>query len=181
MNQEPRRSRTRREWCSYGKAGSAAALALALASVDGPAPPHGPLTTALTTGALPEGLRRSGMAPGAGVAQAWDEWCDTDPLLLVITPKGSVVPVFYLTGVQLPAHLALALLGLLSVRYSAVPAPGGGTRVEVSVTVPNGLLGQRHPARLTVSSGALGTGHVYGTDTGLTGERLTVRFRLAAS
>jgi hypothetical protein len=102
MYQEPRQSRTRREWWRYGKVGSAAAL-------------------------------------------------------------------------------AVALLGLLSARYSAVPAPGGGTQVEVSVTVPNGLLGQRHPARLKVSSGALGTGHVYGTDTGLTGERLTVRFRLAAS
>ena len=86
-----------------------------------------------------------------------------------------------MTGVRLPAHLALALLGLLTVRYTVAPAPGGGTQVEVSVTVPDGLLGQRHPARLKVSTGALGTGHVYGTDTGLTGERLKVRFRLAAS
>ena len=68
------------------------------------------------------------MAPGAAVAQASDEWCDTDPLLLVITPQGNVVPVFYMTGVQLPLHLGLALLGLLTVRYTAVPAPGGGRR-----------------------------------------------------
>ena len=153
MNREARRSRTRRAWWRYGRYGGAAALALALAGAGG---------------------------PGGGVAQAYDEWCDTDPLLLVITPQGNVVPVFYMTGVQLPLQLGLALLGLLTMHYTAVPAPGGGTQVDVSVTVPNGLLGQRHPARLKVSSGALGSGHVYGTDTGLTGEQLVVRFHLSS-
>ena len=49
----------------------------------------------------------------------------------------------------------------------------------MNVTVPNGLLGARYPARLKVSSGALGTGTVYGTDTGPTGETLTVQFHLS--
>ena len=57
-------------------------------------------------------------------------------------------------------------------------AGAGGTQVEISVTVPNDLRGRSHPARLTVSSLALGKGTLYGTDSGRTGERLTVRFRL---
>ena len=64
--------------------------------------------------------------------------------------------------------------------YTAVPAQGGGTQVTVNVTVPNGLLGARHDARLTVSSQVLGTGILYGRDTGLTGETLTVQFHLSA-
>jgi hypothetical protein len=129
----------------------------------------------------PEALQRSGVAPGAAVAQAWDEWCDTDPVLLVVTPQGSIVSLFYMTGVQTALQVGLALLGLLTVSYTAVPAQGGGTQVTVNVRVPNGLLGARYPARLKVSSGALGTGTVYGTDTGLTGETLTVQFHLSIS
>jgi hypothetical protein len=121
------------------------------------------------------------VAPGARAAEASDEWCDTDPLLLLITPQGNVVPLFYMTGVRLARHLALALLGLLTVSYTAVPAQGGGTQVTVNVVVPNGLLGARHDARLKVSTGALGTGTVFGTDTGLTGETLTVQFHLSVS
>jgi hypothetical protein len=140
------------------------------------------VTLALATAGAPVApgtLQRSGVAPGAAVVQASDEWCDTDPLLLIVTPQLNVVPVFYMTGVRLPQHLALALLGLLTVSYTAVPAQGGGTQVTVNVVVPNGLLGARHDARLKVSSGALGTGTVYGTDTGLTGEALTVQFHLS--
>ena len=64
--------------------------------------------------------------PGAGRAQASDEWCDTDPLLLVITPQGNIVPVFYMTGVKLPLHLGLALLGLLTDALHGRPGPGRG-------------------------------------------------------
>ena len=160
---EPRWSRTRRGSFRYGSA-----VALALATAGAPGAPG-----------APGALQRSGVAPGAAVAQASDEWCDTDPLLLVVTPQGNLVPVFYLTGVQAPLQVGLALLGLLSMTHTAVPAPGGGTQVTVTVTVPNGLLGARYPARLKVSSGALGTGTVYGTDTGLTGEALTVQLHLS--
>ena len=68
----------------------------------------------------------AGWRPGAGVAQAYDEWCDTDPLLLVITPQGNIVPVFYMTGRR--CRWGLALLGLLSMSYTAVPAEGAGRR-----------------------------------------------------
>ena len=107
--------------------------------------------------------------PAAPAALAWDEWCDSDPVLLIRTPAGTIVPVYYLTGVQGPTHLVGGLLGNLSATYTAEPA-GGGTRVTVRVTVPNGLLGATYATRLTVSSGPLGTGDVYGATTGRSGE-----------
>jgi hypothetical protein len=161
--QEPRGSRTRRGYFRYGSA-----VALGLATAGAP----------VGQGA-PEALQGSGVAPGAGAAEASDEWCDTDPLLLIETPQKHTVLVYYMTGVQTPLQVGLALLGLLTVSYTAVPAQGGGTQVTVNVLVPNGLLGTRYPARLTVSSQAMGTGTVYGRDTGLTGEALTVQFHLS--
>ena len=136
--------------------GTAAGLALAAAAWPGPAP--APL---------------AGRLPGAPVAWAGDEWCETDPLLLVRTPAGYTVPIYYLTGVQAPANLGNGLLAVLSARYTAAPAPGG-TRVVVSVTVPPGPDAASFPTRLTVSAGPWGTRTVYGTTTGTAGAPMTV-------
>jgi hypothetical protein len=98
-------------------------------------------------------------------------------VLLIRTPAGNIVPVYYLTGVQGPPHLVGGLLGNLSADYTAEPAEGR-TRVSVRVTVPDGLLGTTYATRLTVSSGVLGTGTVYGTTTGTSGAAMQVRFFL---
>jgi hypothetical protein len=119
--------------------------------------------------------------PGAGVAEAGDEWCDVDPILLIKTPKGNLATVFYLTGVCGPRDLVGALLGLLSADYSVQP-DGDGTRVTLDVLVPKGLLGlgfgSPRPTRLKVTSGLLGSGDHYGSTTGETGKVMTVDFRL---
>jgi len=119
--------------------------------------------------------------PGAGVAEAGDEWCDVDPILLIQTPRGNIAAVFYLTGVLGPRDLVGALLGLLSADCS-VKADGDGTLVTLNVVVPKGLLGlgfgAARPTRLTVTSGPLGTGDHYGATTGETGKVMTVGFRL---
>ena len=120
---------------------------------------------------LPAGLL------AATPAWAWDEWCDSDPVLLIWTPEGKVVPVYYLTGVQGPKHLVSGLLGNLSARYSAETA-AGGTLVTVSVVVPSGLFGAAYATRVMVSSGPLGSGHVYGAATGRSGEPMQVQFAL---
>lgn len=120
-----------------------------------------------------------GPAPGRplGAPAAWagDEWCETDPLLLVRTPAGQLVPLYYLTGVQAPAYVGNGLLAALSASAAAAPAPGGGTRVVVSVTVPPGADGASFPTRLTVSTGPWGTLTVYGTTTGAAGTPMTVQ------
>ena len=125
----PRWSRTRRGSFRYGSA-----VALALATAGAPVAPG-----------APDALQRSGVVPGAAVAEASDEWCDTDPLLLVTTPQGNVVPVFYMTGVQTPLQVGLALLGLLSMTYTAVPAQGGGRRSRSPSRCPTASWGPATP------------------------------------
>jgi hypothetical protein len=119
--------------------------------------------------------------PGAGVAEAGDEWCDVDPVLLVVTPKGNLTTVFYLTGVLGPRDLVGALLGLITASYT-VQSDGDGTRVRLTVTVPRGLLGlgagPARPTRLKVTSGLLGSGVQYGSTTGETGKPMSLDFRL---
>jgi hypothetical protein len=145
-----------------GRAGSAAAVGLAAA-------------------AWPSLGRKDGRPawplPGTGVAEANDEWCDTDPIRLIITPEGSVVAVYYLTGVKGTLGLVGSLLSHLAVQHTAVP-DNGGTMVTLSVTVPDGLLSDSYQTRLTCSSGALGTGTVYGSTEGTSGRAMQLAFRL---
>jgi hypothetical protein len=133
-----------------GAAGAAAALALW--------PGHGP-------GGL-----------GVPVAHAGDEWCDTDPLLVIRTPAGHLVPVYCLIGVFGAAALVAGLVAGLTPTYT-VAAAGDRTRVTVTAAVPCGG-GAGYPTRLTVSSQALGAGEVYGQTTGACGEPLAVAFFL---
>jgi hypothetical protein len=111
------------------------------------------------------------------VAEAGDEWCDTDPIRLIITPAGNVVAVYYLTGVKGTLGLVGSLLSHLAAKHTAVP-DDGGTRVTLSVTVPDGLLGASYDTRLTCSSGALGSGTVYGRAEGTSGQAMSLAFRL---
>jgi hypothetical protein len=124
---------------------------------------------------LPASLPAGPLA--ATSAWAWDEWCDSDPVLLIWTPEGRVVPVYYLTGVQGPAYIVGGLLGNLSAAYTAETADGG-TLVTLRVVVPNGLFGATYATRVMVSTGPLGTGDVYGATTGRSGEPMQVQFAL---
>jgi len=139
-------------------------------------------------GARPQGGRVGPPAvarflPGARPALAWSEWCDSDPLLLIRTPSGRIVPVFYLTGVYGERYLVAGLLGNLSATYSVdavETAAGPATAVELQVTVPDGLLfgGRSFPTRVLVSQGPAGSLAVYGSATGESGAPMTVRFTL---
>ncbi len=113
-------------------------------------------------------------------ARAGAEWCDTDPLLLVTTPSGHVVPVFILVGAQGPEHLPAAqAASLLATTGTAETTAGGrATRVTVTVTVPHDLFGGGFPARAAASTGPLGTGTVHATDEGVSGVPLILRFTL---
>lgn len=138
-------------WLTAGVARAAAVVALAL--VGGPA-------------ALPA---------HADVARAGEKWCEVDPLLVVTTPQGNTVPLFYLTGVQSLAHTPATLLPTAA--YTVQPA-AGGTRVVVDVTVPDGPLGTAFPTRVTASSGPWGTLTVYGRAEGTSGRPMRVAFHL---
>jgi hypothetical protein len=116
------------------------------------------------------------VTPGYAAA----EWCDTDPLLIVVTPAGQPVPVFLLVGAQglehLPAALAASLVAV-TVPVETIDA-GPATRATVTVTVPNDLFERGFPTRALVSSGPLGSGTIYATAEGVSGAPMTLRFTL---
>ncbi len=113
-------------------------------------------------------------------ARAAAEWCDTDPLLLIVTPGGTVVPVFILVGARGAEHLAAAQGASLLATSGTAEATAGGraTRVTVTVSVPNDPFGDNFPTRAAAGAGPLGTGIVYASSSGVSGASMTLRFTL---
>lgn len=109
---------------------------------------------------------------------AGEEWCDTDPLVTVVTPAGNVVPVFVLTGAAGLQHLPAAQVAAYD--HEVTPADGGkGTAVTLRVTVPTLLAGEPFPTRATASTGPLGTLTVLDRSEGTSGQAMVLRFKLA--
>ncbi len=117
----------------------------------------------------------------AAPARAAAEWCDTDPLLLLMTPGGTVVPVFILVGARGAVHLPAAQAASLVATDGTADATAGGraTRFTVTVAVPDDPFGQGFPVRAVASAGPLGTGTVYAATEGISGTSMTLRFTLA--
>ncbi len=113
--------------------------------------------------------------PAPSVAQAGDDWCEIDPLLLIQTPAGNTVPVFYLTGAYGLEHAAATQLAQATY---AVEPDAGGTKVTFKVTVPDDLFGKGFPTRVTVSSGPWGTLQVHGKASGTSGAPMSLEFYL---
>jgi hypothetical protein len=141
-----------------GRVAGAAVVAVAIAGWPGPAP-----------------LAGWPGAPGAAPVWAGDDWCEVDPLVVIRTPGGRLVPVYYVSGALGLEHAATLLLATKA--YTAEPA-GGKTWVTVRVTVPDDVFGTAFPTRLTVSEGPLGTLTVYDRTTGTSGSPMTARFFL---
>ncbi len=113
-------------------------------------------------------------APSAAAA---GEWCEFDPVVLVITPGGAIVPVFVTNGAQGVEHLAGAQLA--EMRYSAQPAKSGAaTQVQLRVLIRGDLFDKRFPTRSTVSSGPLATGHIFARADGVSGDTMQLAFVL---
>lgn len=119
------------------------------------------------------------MTSPAAPALASDGWCDTDPILVVKTPAGNLVPVYVNVGAQNLLNTPDTLLGALAVSYTAVATSGGSaTKVTVSVTVPSSLLDQSFATRNIISTGPFGTGEVYAYTSGVSGTAMISTFKL---
>ena len=106
------------------------------------------------------------------------DWCDLDPVVVIKTPKGNLVPVFNTMGVRGLKHQAAMLAA--KVGYTVQPADGGRkTLVNLDVTIPEGLLwGWDFDTRTVISTGPLGTLTVLGTAYGVSGRAMRVQFTL---
>ena len=112
-------------------------------------------------------------------AGAWATYCDWDPIVLVVTPSGHVVPVY--DSVWTSSLLDLGL-PVESYKATRVWGPGGKpeTQVDISIYVPTGLL-LRYQVHDMVTSGLLGTGTVYAQGNGTSGSPVHLQFVLPTS
>ena len=121
------------------------------------------------------GAATATMAPVALAGSS--DWCDLDPIVIIKTPKGSLVPVYNTMGVQGLQHQAAMLVAKVS--YTAQPADGGRTTlVKLDVTIPEGLWGRDFATRTVISTGPLGTLKVLGRAEGESGRAMRVQFTL---
>ena len=114
------------------------------------------------------------VVPGA---VAGGKWCDTDPLVLVETPGGALVPVYVTSGALGTEHLGAVLLAAIS--YTVKPTDSGrATLVQMDVVVPDDAFGSHFETRVTASTGPLATGTIYDTTYGYSGEVMRLVFKL---
>lgn len=112
-------------------------------------------------------------------AGAWATYCDWDPLVLVVTPSGHVVPVYDSVWTSSLLDLGLPLESYKASRvYSASGKPE--TLVDMQIYVPTGLL-FRYQVHDMVTSGLLGSGAVYAQGNGTSGSPVHLKFVLPVS
>ena len=114
------------------------------------------------------------LAPAALAGSS--EWCDLDPIVIVRTPQGNLVPIYNTNGVQGLENQPALLLPKVS--YTAQPAEGGKTLVKMEVTLPEGLYGRDFATRTVISTGPMGTLNVLGRAQGQSGRPMRVQFTL---
>ena len=118
----------------------------------------------------------AGAAP-VGVARAGEQWCETDPLVVIRTPGGALVPLYVTNGAAGLEYLALVQLAQMD--YTTVSVEGASaTLVRLLVTVPTTWDGRRFATSSVVSTGPLKTGTVLASASGQSGLPMRLEFRL---
>ena len=111
-------------------------------------------------------------------AGAWSTFCDWDPLVLVVTPSGHIVPVYDSVWTSSLVDLGVPLESYnVSRTYSRSGTPE--TLVDMTISVPTGLL-LRYQTTDEVTSGLLGSGTVYARASGYSGTPVHLKFILAS-
>jgi hypothetical protein len=109
-------------------------------------------------------------------AAAWASYCDWDPLVLIVTPGGHVVPVYESVWTSTPLQIGLPLSSYTATRvYDSLGRPN--TAVDIKITVLTGLLFNFRTTNMA-TSGLLGTGTVYAVKDGWSGTPVHLKFTL---
>ncbi|HEV2029944.1 MAG TPA: hypothetical protein VGS16_15655 [Candidatus Dormibacteraeota bacterium] len=126
----------------------------------------------VVAGALALGL----LAASPTSAGAFATWCDWDPVVLVVTPAGHIVPVFDSVWTSSPLDLAVPLASYTVARaYDSNGRPV--TVVNMTITVPTGLV-FRYSTMDMVTTGPLGSGQVLAQVNGTSGKAVHLKFIL---
>ena len=116
-------------------------------------------------------------AVAAPAAFAGEAWCDVDPVQLVVTSGGKIVPIFVTNGAPSLVYAPQLLAAQISHKVKSVDG-GKASLITVYVKVANGLLGGSFDTRTVVTSGPWGTLERYGVGYGKSGNTMTVEFKL---
>jgi hypothetical protein len=109
-------------------------------------------------------------------AGAWATYCDWDPVVLIVTPGGHVVPVYDSVWTSSPLDLGVPLASYTTARaYDAAGKPV--TVVNMTISVPTGLL-FRYATIDEVTTGLLGSGTVLARKSGTSGKPVHLTFTL---
>ena len=109
-------------------------------------------------------------------ASAYSTYCDWDPLVLIVTPAGHVVPMYDSVWTSSLVDLGVPAESTTTSRvYGKQGAPE--TQVSVTIFVPTGLL-LRYATTDEVTTGLLGSGTVYARGSGYSGSPVTLKFTL---
>jgi hypothetical protein len=128
---------------------------------------------ALVAGVLAAGV----LMASPTTAGAWATFCDWDPLVLVVTPSGNIVPVYDSVWTSSLLDLGVPLESYtVSRTYSRSGKPE--TLVDMTISVPTGLLFS-YQTTDEVTSGLLGSGTVYARANGYSGTPVHLKFVLA--
>ena len=112
-------------------------------------------------------------------AGAWATYCDWDPLVLIVTPAGHVVPVYDSVWTSSLLDLGIPLESYTTSRvYGTRGQPE--TAVTMTISVPTGLLFQ-YATTDEVTTGLLGSGTVLAKKSGTSGTPVQLKFILPQS
>jgi hypothetical protein len=126
----------------------------------------------VVAGALALGL----LAASPTSAGAFTTWCDWDPIVVIVTPAGHVVPLFESVWTESPIDLAVPLASYTVTRaYDSHGRPV--SVVRMTITVPTGLV-FRYSTTDLVTTGPLGSGQVLAQASGASGTAVHLKFIL---
>lgn len=109
-------------------------------------------------------------------AGAWCSYCEWDPLVLVVTPGGHIVPVYDSVWTSQLLDIGLPVESYTTSRvYSATGQPE--TKVDMTIYVPTGLL-FKFSTMDEVTTGLLGSGTLLARTTGTSGTPAQLQFVL---
>jgi hypothetical protein len=111
----------------------------------------------------------------APTIEASEQWCSGDPVEIILTENGALIPVYVTNSAEGLDHLANVLAAEISYTTTATAS---GTLVKMTVVVPTGLLGSSFPTASVVTLGPVGTGPVLAQTTGTSGQPMPLNFTL---
>jgi len=114
------------------------------------------------------------VASGVGVS-ACATYCDWDPVVLVVTPGGNLVPVYDSVWTSSLLEPGLPTESYTTSRVYVHGRPA--TAVDMKIYVPTGLL-LSYPTMDEVTTGLLGSGTVLARSNGTSGTPVSLEFTL---